>query len=125
MADLQVSLVDPNYVSRVWEEVEPILGKSIGSAHGRYDMKDILKEIVNFEQHLWVVFNEESKIIAALTTRFAHYPKKRVLAGQFLGGEKIMRWRGRLRGKKKNKYDRATELPEKPEKHKKITKNSR
>tara|TARA_S200002703_G_scaffold15758_1_gene13401 strand:+ start:8069 stop:8509 length:441 start_codon:yes stop_codon:yes gene_type:complete len=93
MADLEVSLVDPNYVSRVWEEVEPILGKSIGSAHGRYDMKDILKEIVNFEQHLWVVFDEKSKIIAALTTRFVSYPKKKVLAGQFLGGTKIMRWR--------------------------------
>jgi len=94
MGNLEVSLVDPNYVSLVWGEVEPILGKSIGTAHGRYDMKDILREIVNFEQHLWVVFDEESKIIAALTTKFAYYPKKTVLAGQFLGGEKIMRWRG-------------------------------
>ena len=93
MGKMEASLVDPNYVSKVWEEVKPILEKSIDTAHGRYEMDDILREIVNFEQHLWVVFNEDSKIVAALTTRFVDYPKKRVLAGQFLGGEKIMRWR--------------------------------
>jgi hypothetical protein len=90
---MQVSLVDPNYVSAVWKEVEPILGKSIHTAHGRYTMDDILREIVNFEQHLWVVFNDDKKIIASLTTRFIFYPRKKMLAGQFLGGVKIMRWR--------------------------------
>jgi len=56
-------------------------------------MKSILREIVNFEQHLWIVFDDDKKIIAALTTRFVDYPDKRLLAGQFLGGEKIMQWR--------------------------------
>jgi len=56
-------------------------------------MNSILKEIVNFEQHLWIVFDDDKKIIAALTTRFLDYPDKRLLAGQFLGGEKIMQWR--------------------------------
>ena len=90
---MQVSLVDHNYVSAIWDQVEPILGKSIATAHGRYTMKSILKEIVNFEQHLWIVFDDDKKIIAALTTRFLDYPDKRLLAGQFLGGEKIMQWR--------------------------------
>lgn len=87
MADLQVSLVDPKYINRVWDEVEPILGKSIGSAHGRYEMKDIFKEIVNFQQHLWVVFDGR-KIIAALTTSFTDYPKKKSIIRQFLGWRK-------------------------------------
>jgi len=90
---MQVSLVDHNYVSAIWDQVEPILGKSLPTAHGRYTMKSILREIVNFEQHLWVVFDDDKKIIAALTTRFVNYPDKRLLAGQFLGGEKIMQWR--------------------------------
>ena len=90
---MQVSLVDHNYVSAIWNQVEPILGKSLLTAHGRYTMKSILREIVNFEQHLWVVFDDDKKIIAALTTRFVNYPDKRLLAGQFLGGEKIMQWR--------------------------------
>ena len=90
---MQVSLVDHNYVSAIWDQVEPILGKSLSTAHGRYTMKSILREIVNFEQHLWIVFDDDKKIIAALTTRFVNYPDKRLLAGQFLGGEKIMQWR--------------------------------
>jgi len=90
---MQVSLVDHNYVSAIWDQVEPILGKSLLTAHGRYTMKSILREIVNFEQHLWIVFDDDKKIIAALTTRFVNYPDKRLLAGQFLGGEKIMQWR--------------------------------
>ena len=90
---MQVSLVDHNYVAAVWGQVAPLLEKSIHTAHGRYTMEDILREIVNFEQHLWVVFDDDKKIIAALTTRFINYPRKRILAGKFLGGERIMRWR--------------------------------
>jgi hypothetical protein len=89
---MQVSLIHPDYVSGCWEEVEPLLAKSISTAHGRYTMDDILREVVNFHQHLWIVFDEK-EIIAALTTRFMDYPRKRILAGQFLGGTRIMRWR--------------------------------
>ena len=89
---MEVSLIHPDYVSNCWTEVSPLLEKSIATAHGRYSMDDILREIVNFEQHLWVVFDDE-RILAALTTKFVGYPKKRILAGQFLGGEKIMYWR--------------------------------
>jgi len=89
----EVSLVDPNYVSAVWDRVEPILGKSLHTAHGRFTMESILREIVNFQQHLWIVFNDDKEIVAALTTRFMDYPDKRMLAGQFLGGRDIMQWR--------------------------------
>ena len=89
----EVSLVDPNYVSAVWDRVEPILGKSLHTAHGRFTMESILREIVNFQQHLWVVFNDDKEIVAALTTRFVDYPDKRLLAGQFFGGKDIMQWR--------------------------------
>ena len=44
---MQVSLVDHNYVAAVWEQVAPLLEKSIHTAHGRYTMEDILREIVN------------------------------------------------------------------------------
>mgnify|MGYP000858952978 FL=1 len=93
---MQVSLVDPDYVDTVWEEVKPILEKSIHTAHGRYDMMDILREVEKFEQHLWIVFDDSKTIVAALTTRFVIYPKKVMLAGQFLGGEKIFRWRDQM-----------------------------
>jgi hypothetical protein len=89
----EVSLVDPNYVSAVWDKVESILRKSLHTAHGRFTMESILREIVNFQQHLWIVFDDDKEIVAALTTRFIDYPDKRMLAGQFLGGRDIMQWR--------------------------------
>ena len=66
---MQVSLVPPDHIDICWDEISSHLGKSIGTAHGRYTMDDILKEAKSFEQHLWVVF-DDTKIIAALTTRF-------------------------------------------------------
>ena len=92
---MQVSLIHPDCVRNCWEEVSPLLEKSIDTAHGRYAMDDILGEIVSFDQHLWVVFDDD-RILAALTTRFVEYPGKRMLAGQFLGGERIMQWRDKM-----------------------------
>lgn len=92
---MQVSLVPPDHVDLCWDVVSSHLGKSIGTAHGRYTMDDLFAEIKNFEQHLWIVFDGDP-IIAALTTRFMQYPRKRMLAGQFLGGSKIMRWRDEM-----------------------------
>jgi hypothetical protein len=92
---MQVSLVPPDHIDICWDRISSLLGKSIGTAHGRYTMDDILREIRSFEQHLWVVF-DDTKIIAALTTRFMLYPHRRMLAGQFLGGSRIMRWRDEM-----------------------------
>ena len=92
---MRVSLVPADYVSLSWDQVAPLLEKSIHAAHGRYSIDDILCEIVNSEQHLWVVFDNH-EIIAALTTKFVFYPKKKILAGQFLGGERIGEWRDEM-----------------------------
>ena len=51
---MQVSLVPPDHIDICWDEISSHLGKSIGTAHGRYTMDDILKEAKSFEQHLWV-----------------------------------------------------------------------
>ena len=90
---MEVSLVDPKYLYLILDETLATLGKSVGTAHGRYSMGHIVQEILNGDQHLWVVLDEDSKVISALTTKFVSYPGKLLLAGQFLGGEKIMRWR--------------------------------
>ena len=90
---MEVSLVDPEYLHLIWDEASSVLGKSIGTAHGRYSIDHIEYEILSGEQHLWVVFDDDKKVISALTTKFVSYPGKLLLAGQFLGGEKIMLWR--------------------------------
>ena len=90
---MEVSLVDPDYLHLIWDEASSILGKSVGTAHGRYSMDHIEHEILSGQQHLWVVFDDDKKVMSVLTTKFVSYPGKLLLAGQFLGGEKIMYWR--------------------------------
>jgi|TARA_Y100000310_G_scaffold301608_1_gene338214 hypothetical protein len=90
---MEVSLVDPDYLHLVWGEASSALGISVDAAHGRYSLENIAYEISTGEQHLWVVFDDDKKVTSALTTRFISYPGKRLLSGQFLGGEGIMRWR--------------------------------
>ena len=90
---MEVSLVDPDYLHLIWDEASLVLDRSTGTAHGRYSLDHIEHEIMIGEQHLWIVFDDDKKVISALTTKFVSYPGKRLLAGQFLGGERIMRWR--------------------------------
>tara|TARA_R110000824_G_scaffold54853_1_gene151328 strand:+ start:642 stop:1073 length:432 start_codon:yes stop_codon:yes gene_type:complete len=90
---VEVSLVDPDYLHLIWDEASLVLDRSTGTAHGRYSLDHIEHEIMIGEQHLWIVFDDDKKVISALTTKFVSYPGKRLLAGQFLGGERIMRWR--------------------------------
>ena len=90
---MEVSLVDPDYLHLIWDEASSALDRSTGTAHGRYSLDHIAHEIMIGEQHLWIVFDDDKKVISALTTKFVSYPGKRLLAGQFLGGERIMRWR--------------------------------
>ena len=44
---MEVSLVDPDYLHLIWDEASSVLGKSIGTAHGRYSMDHIEHDILN------------------------------------------------------------------------------
>ncbi len=93
---MEVTLVDPGYLDLIWDEASAVLGRSIKTAHGRYSMDHIAHEILSGEQHLWLVFDGDKNVTSALTTKFVSYPGKRLLAGQFLGGENIMLWRDQM-----------------------------
>ena len=93
---MEVSLVSPEHLDLCWGECAPHLERAIGSAHGRYELSDMKKEIEEFEQHLWVVFNDEGRIISALTTRFMTYPRFNMLSVQFAGGDEFFLWRDKM-----------------------------
>jgi len=78
---MEVSLVDPDYLHLIWDEASTILGKSIGTAHGRYSMDHIEHEILSGEQHLWLVFDDDKKVITALTTRFVWAARRLCVGG--------------------------------------------
>jgi hypothetical protein len=91
---MKISLVPPQGLPAIWDEVKPHLEKAAPTSGGRYDVADIVYDIQNGVQHLWIAFDDEDddKVLAITTTRFLSYPRMTVLQGQFVGGEDLDKW---------------------------------
>ena len=87
-----VALIPPNYVSTLWNDVEEHLAPAIARSRGRWDMQSLYESVRKMEQHLWVAFNEDNVIDGVGTTEFVIYPKKKMLAMQYIGGTKNNGW---------------------------------
>jgi hypothetical protein len=87
-----ITLVPPGYVNSLWIEVKDYLGPAIARSRGRWDMDSLYTAMVNGHQHLWLAFDHENKIDGVGTTEFIEYPRKRMLAVQFLGGQRFNDW---------------------------------
>lgn len=98
MADeLQVSLVPPGEVSRVWAAVGGQLDRAVHLSNGRYLLEDVRDELEQGNAHLWIIFDPETKeIVASATTNFAHYPRCKALYGKFLGGDRLDEWQDKF-----------------------------
>lgn len=91
--DLQISLVPPQEIHRVWGKVGPMLQRSTDLSEGRYDLIDLARKLNSGEFHLWIVFEKRGEIVAAITSTFSWYPQGKFLSGQFLGGARLSEWR--------------------------------
>lgn len=89
---MNIALVPLENVADVWDRVEPLLAKAMKIANDRYRTIDLLDQILRGEQFLWIAFDEEKEIKAAITTRLIDYPGKRVLSLQFCGGDDMEQW---------------------------------
>jgi hypothetical protein len=90
---LDVAYVPPHLLDPVWPRAGALLMKGLEFAGGRYEIEDVYREIIQYQQHLWIVFDTSSReIIAAATTKILEYPRRRLLSGVFLGGERLDEW---------------------------------
>ena len=87
-----ISLIPPNYVHTVWNEVEEHLAPAIARSHGRWDMPSLYESMRAMKQNLWIAFNAENLIEGVGVTEFISYPKKKMLVVQFLGGTDFNGW---------------------------------
>ena len=92
---MKVSIVPPDRVADCWEEVAPLLQPAVDRSGGRFLIEDVYHLLAIGENQLWVIF-EEGKIVACCTTAFTEYPQKRMLTGQFLGGNNLKDWAPKL-----------------------------
>jgi hypothetical protein len=91
--EIKVSLVPSFEVVNVWDKVSRMLKLATDQSQGRYGLNDLKAKLVSGEFQLWLVFDEQFKILAAVTSTFTVYPQGKFLAGQFLGGENLDLWK--------------------------------
>ena len=77
---MRISLVPEKAVGHVWKDVEGILDKAVDTVKDKTSVIDILNGVFDGTYILWVVLNDDDKIIAAFTTRLIVYPQRKALA---------------------------------------------
>lgn len=89
---MHVSMVPRDHIESVWPKVEGYLTDAAEYSNGRFTVDDIYDSLTQYDNHLWIAFDEEG-IKGAVTTRFVDYPRKRILAMDFTGGVELDSWK--------------------------------
>ena len=87
-----ITMVPPNYLNSLWPDVREQLARAIKRSHGRWNMEFLYASILNGNQQLWLSFDAENNIDGVGTTEILQYPEKRMIAVQFLGGDRFNDW---------------------------------
>lgn len=87
-----VALVPLDEVKRAWHRAAPWLAPAVAQSGGRYDMASLFDFIVASKGRLWLVLGDDGAVHAAFTTHIAHYPRKDILAVDFIGGDGVAEW---------------------------------
>lgn len=93
---MRVSLVPQEAIGSVWKDVDGILKRAVDTVKDKSEVIDILTGVYEGMYALWVVMNEDDKIVAAFTTRLIQYPRRRALALDWVGGTQMKEWEDQL-----------------------------
>ena len=87
-----ITMVPPIYASTMWTEGREQLARAVARSNGRWNLEFLYAAILNGNQQLWLAFDEDQVIDGVGTTEIYQYPEKKMLAIQFLGGDKFNDW---------------------------------
>jgi len=85
----QIQLVSPDFVSKLWDKIEPFFDASFKYSNDDYNVDQIKMLLVNGHQKLLVAVEDE-KIIGASAVEFINYPNQRVLHITSMGGKALV-----------------------------------
>lgn len=92
MSEVLVSVVPQEYVIDVWPKVAGYIENAIKYTYGRYELVDVLHQLLNEGHLLWIAF-EGDHIKGAVVTHFVYYPRKKYLGCPFVTGEEFDTWK--------------------------------
>jgi hypothetical protein len=98
MSEYGVSLVPREGLTpEMWGLVGDHLKRAAETTHGRYSIEGIINDVMVNGHNLWIIFDMETQeIVSAFTNQVVSYPKMRVLACHFIGGDHLLEWKDRV-----------------------------
>ena len=92
--EYNISLIMPDQLMIIWEDVEKYLRKSCKRSKGRTTTQDIFYECINNQSSLWIIFDTGNmKILGCAITQITDYPTgKRMLNLEHTSGKNMQDW---------------------------------
>ena len=89
---MRISAVPYEGIDVVWDDAKRWIEPALKRSKNRYNIEDIREYIEKKLLGLWVAFNDDNEIKAAITTRVYDYPNGRALEMDWIGGEQMDEW---------------------------------
>lgn len=87
-----ITIAPTTYIRTLWPDVSEQLQRAVARSNGRWTLKDLYYAIESGYQQLWLAFDDDKMIDGVGTTEILDYPQGKMLAIQFLGGDKFNDW---------------------------------
>lgn len=84
-------------IDHLWKHAEAFVKRALDHANGEFTHDDIREFCEDSLMQLWLVLDEDKRVIAAASTEIINYRQKRVLRVVTLGGKKFEEWAVDLR----------------------------
>ena len=83
--------IPPEDISRVWDQVGPMLQLALDKGNGIYELPDVKKELESGDNILLAAVKDK-EIQAVFTLTTLEYPRKKVLSIFLVGGSGMEEW---------------------------------
>lgn len=88
-----ISAVPREEIGNIWPIVSPMLDKAVKRGRGRFHIVDVLTALLEGKQSLWIAFDKDKTILAALTLSINQYTDGMLVARiEYMGGQQRDEW---------------------------------
>tara|TARA_R100000664_G_scaffold21567_1_gene30911 strand:+ start:40 stop:465 length:426 start_codon:yes stop_codon:yes gene_type:complete len=89
---MKITGIPSNQIDEFWNVCEEYIILAADKGRQEMTVEDIYRFCKEAKMQLWVIFDEEINIRAAVTTEIVNYPAKKVCRIVTLGGEDLNEW---------------------------------
>ena len=94
---MEVSAVLPDHLFSCYPHIKHLLMRAVETSNGRYSLNDLLKEIYESDQQLWICYDGDPiEYRSICTTKMQEYPKCKLLGIVYASGDDMESWRDPL-----------------------------